>query len=1128
MTALRSLHPLSGKNYRGKKSKSTKYSGSSFRRLSAGFESLEDRHLLSISITPSSLAQPDPVPYVLTANIKAGVQSFALTGPTSGTYAPGNSVTLTWTAANVSSTDVISLCLDKDTTLWNGNEKWIEVDKVSASNGDGSYTFTMPSFASGTYYVAGYMYDKSTYAFINSHLTQAVTVPAQVFTLTGPTSGAYEPGDSVTFTWTASNVSSNDVISLCLDKDTTLWNGNEKWIEVDKVSASNGDGLYTFTIPNVAAGTYYVDGYMYDKVTYAFTYSHVASTITVPIQTFALTDPTSGTYTLGDSVTISWTAGGVGSGSLIRLYYDTDTTLNGNEQVIADNISAANGSGSYAWDTTGMTPGPYYIGGYLRDQGSTYTYSHLTSAFNVQRAGVLISQSDGSTNVTEGGATDSYTVVLTSQPSANVTVNISPDNQVSVDKPSLTFTSSNWSTPQTVTVTAVDDSVVEGNHTGTITHSVSSTDANYNGISVDNVVAQITDNDGVQSFTLTGPAATTMSTSVGMYTTGQTVQINWTAANVLSGSVIHLFYDEDTTPGNGNEHLIADNVSAASGNGYYTWNTMGLHGGIYNIGGYMYDNAGHYTYSYLQLPVTIMETFDVTYSLPTGGTTYYVHQGDNLQTVINNANLGDVIVLDAGATFTGNFTLPNKTSGGSWIYIISSDMASLPAEGTRVGPADAAHMPKIISPNTSPAIATAFGAHNYRFAGIEVSTASQNYNLVLMGFNGQDTATRASSVAQLPSNITFDRCYIHSTSEANWARTGILANGRYVAVVDSYISNFKDSSDAQAICSWFGAGPFKIVNNYLEGTGENVMFGGEDIPITNLVPSDIEFRGNYCFKPLYWKSNDPSYNGYDWKIKNNFELKVASRALIDGNIFENDWTDGQNGTAILFTPRNHGTSSQDTWIYVRDVTFTNNIVRHVESGINILAQDYLSPSQNTQRILIHNNLLEVEGGSGIYSSYATIVDLIITNNLVLFGPASDSKGGSFYDIGQGYPEINNFVFENNIVMRGDYGLHGYAKYEGQASMDSYATPYQFLHNVLIMRTVDISYSYYLQYFSSNYPANNYAADGISSVGFTDFANGDYRLAALSAYHNVGTDGKDPGPDWDVLDNATCNTISGRQ
>jgi fibronectin type 3 domain-containing protein len=109
--------------------------------------------------------------------------------------------------------------------------------------------------------------------------------------------------------------------------------------------------------------------------------------------------------------------------------------------------------------------------------------------------GVQITQSGGSTNVTEGGATDSYTVVLSSQPTANVTVTVTPNSQVSVDKTSLVFTPANWNVAQTVTVTAVNDSVAEGNHTGTITHTVSSTDANYNGISVVSVTAQITDND---------------------------------------------------------------------------------------------------------------------------------------------------------------------------------------------------------------------------------------------------------------------------------------------------------------------------------------------------------------------------------------------------------------------------------------------------------------------------------------------------------------------------------------------------------------------------------------------------------------------------------------------------------
>jgi hypothetical protein len=111
-------------------------------------------------------------------------------------------------------------------------------------------------------------------------------------------------------------------------------------------------------------------------------------------------------------------------------------------------------------------------------------------------AGVTLTQSGGSTNVTEGGATDTYTVVLNTAPTANVTITINPGTQVTVAPATLTFTPANWNTAQTVTVTAVDDAAVEGPHTGTITHTAASTDTAYNAITIAGVTANITDNDG--------------------------------------------------------------------------------------------------------------------------------------------------------------------------------------------------------------------------------------------------------------------------------------------------------------------------------------------------------------------------------------------------------------------------------------------------------------------------------------------------------------------------------------------------------------------------------------------------------------------------------------------------------
>jgi Ca2+-binding RTX toxin-like protein len=108
---------------------------------------------------------------------------------------------------------------------------------------------------------------------------------------------------------------------------------------------------------------------------------------------------------------------------------------------------------------------------------------------------VIITQSGGDTKVTEGGITDSYTVVLKNQPTGDVSIALNGGSQLSLSVNNLTFTPSNWDVAQTVTVTAINDTIGEGPHTGTILHTVTSTDPAYNGGAVQTIVASITDND---------------------------------------------------------------------------------------------------------------------------------------------------------------------------------------------------------------------------------------------------------------------------------------------------------------------------------------------------------------------------------------------------------------------------------------------------------------------------------------------------------------------------------------------------------------------------------------------------------------------------------------------------------
>jgi uncharacterized repeat protein (TIGR01451 family) len=120
---------------------------------------------------------------------------------------------------------------------------------------------------------------------------------------------------------------------------------------------------------------------------------------------------------------------------------------------------------------------------------------HTVTLIDNDTAGVLITQGGGATSVTEGGSDDTYTLELTSQPVGNVTIAINSDSQVTAAPTSVIFTTGNWNVAQTVTVSAVDDAVVEGDHSGTLSHVVSSGDSNYNGISVPALDVAITDND---------------------------------------------------------------------------------------------------------------------------------------------------------------------------------------------------------------------------------------------------------------------------------------------------------------------------------------------------------------------------------------------------------------------------------------------------------------------------------------------------------------------------------------------------------------------------------------------------------------------------------------------------------
>lgn len=469
--------------------------------------------------------------------------------------------------------------------------------------------------------------------------------------------------------------------------------------------------------------------------------------------------------------------------------------------------------------------------------------------------------------------------------------------------------------------------------------------------------------------------------------------------------------------------------------------------------------------------------------------TINVPAGGSLQTALDSAQPGDEIVLEAGAAYVGPFTLPVK-SGSSYITIRSSAMSALPADGVRVTPANAVAMPKIISQGWGePALKTAPGAHHFKLIGIEFKPINAQviiHDLVKLGSwdNEQNTLN------QVPHHIIIDRCYIHAEPTQALKR-GVALNSAYTEIINSYISDFKSNyQDSQAVCGWNGPGPFKLINNFLEGSGENVMFGGADPSIPNLVPSDIEIRRNHFLKPTAWREV--------WIVKNLFELKSARRVTIDGNLFENNWAHAQAGFAILFTVRNQDGNAP--WSVITDVQFTNNILRHTGSAINILGRDYIYPSEQVERITIKNNFVEDVnrvswGGNGVFLQTTEANGVVVDHNTVM-------HDGNILN-GYGVP-TTGFVFKNNLMNHNDYGIFGDGVGLGNNALNAYFPNAAVLKNLIAATPTSI------------YPTNNFYPDSLSDAQFVNQNTGNYRLASSSPYRNAGTDGKDVGCDFDAL------------
>ena len=573
-------------------------------------ERLEERSLLTamptltnVSVTTVAVTPASTSLSVTTGTTNPGgtnvgtAPTFALTGPTAGTFVAGQSVTIQWTAANVdvAGSSKISLGYDPDATPFDANQQWITVNGVTAANGAASYSWNTTAVAAGTYHLSGYMYDFSTGKAVFSNLGTSIVITE--FALTGPTSGTFFAGQSVTIGWTAGGLDGDVLldskISLGYDPDITPFDANQHWIEINQITSFGGAATYSWNTTGVAAGTYYLSGYLYESVPGQAVFSNLDTPIViVGPPAFTLTGPSTGTFTAGQSITIQWTAANVdvAGPTKISLGYDPDATpFDANQQWFTINgITAANGTGAYSWNTTGLASGTYYLSGYLYDfSTSEAVFSNLGTSIVIV-ASPAFSLNGPSTGTFTAGQT--VTIQWTTPP-------ILPDIVGPEGPPRISLGYDPDATPfdanqRWIEINQVTELPGGGSYAWNTTGVASGT-YYLSGYLYDFLTDQAVFSNlgtpivivGPPAFTLTGP-------STGTFTAGQSVTIQWTAANVdVAGPTkISLGYDPDATPFDANQQWVTINgITAANGAASYSWNTTGVDAGTYYLSGYMYD-----------------------------------------------------------------------------------------------------------------------------------------------------------------------------------------------------------------------------------------------------------------------------------------------------------------------------------------------------------------------------------------------------------------------------------------------------------------------------------------------------------------------------------------------------------
>jgi predicted Fe-Mo cluster-binding NifX family protein len=412
--------------------------------------------------------------------------------------------TLTFTTANWNTAQTVAATAVNDAIVEGGHT--CSTGAISASGGDyAGITGTAPSFT------------------VNDNDTGTIVVTTTTATATeGGATGAFtvalgfQPSATVTVTVAV------DPTGQCTFAPTTLTFTTANWATAQTVTTTAVNDLIVEGAHSCNTGAISASGGGYTGITG-----------TAP--TFTITDNDTGTIVVTTTTATATEGGATGAFTValglqpsasVTVTVAVDPTGQCTFAPITLTFTTANWATAQTVTTTAVndlivegahacTTGTISAsgGGYTGITGTAPTF-----AITDNDTGTIVVTTTTAT-ATEGGATGAFTVVLGLQPSATVTVTVAVDaaGQCTFAPTTLTFTTANWATAQTVTTTAVNDLIVEGAHSCT-TGAISASGGGYTGITGTAPTFTINDNDTGTIVVTTTTATATEGGATGAFT----------------------------------------------------------------------------------------------------------------------------------------------------------------------------------------------------------------------------------------------------------------------------------------------------------------------------------------------------------------------------------------------------------------------------------------------------------------------------------------------------------------------------------------------------------------------------------------------------------------------------------